>query len=136
MKNYCFQHSNAQPDRQPKSAIRLRTGGPVDPNRPRPIKVEFTSKASKWEFIERANASVRSRNVFVKAYESKEKREEQYALRQRIRDLKHSPDTDGEYRIRSLKIQKKDPVSGGIEGSEHRSPLKQPAQPNPTKIPT
>ncbi|KAF6017984.1 hypothetical protein EB796_023703 [Bugula neritina] len=112
MKNYCFQHSDAQPDRQPKSAIRLRTSGPVDPNRPRPIKVEFTSEASKWEFIKRANASLRSLNVFVKPDESKEKREEQYALRQRIRDLKHSPDTDGEYRIRSLKIQKKDPVSG------------------------
>jgi len=53
--------------------------------------------------------------VFVKPDESKEKREEQYALRQRIRDLKHSPDTDGEYSIRSLKIQKKDPVSGNGE---------------------
>ncbi|KAF6021308.1 hypothetical protein EB796_020382 [Bugula neritina] len=70
MKNYCFQHSDAQPDRQPKSAIRLRTSGPVDPNRPRPIKVEFTSEASKWKFIKRANASLRSLNVFVKPDES------------------------------------------------------------------
>jgi len=73
MKNYCFQHSDAQPARQPKSAIRLRTSRPVDPNRPRPIKVEFTSETSKWEFIKRANASLRSLNVFVKPDESKKK---------------------------------------------------------------
>jgi len=75
MKNYCSQHSDAQPDWQPKRGIRLRTSGPVDPNRPRPIKVEFTSKASKWEFIKRVNTSLRSLNVFVKPEESKEKRE-------------------------------------------------------------
>ncbi|KAF6018094.1 hypothetical protein EB796_023598 [Bugula neritina] len=57
----------------PKSAIRLRTSRPVDPNRPRPIKVEFTSETSKWEFIKRANASLRSLNVFVKPDESKKK---------------------------------------------------------------
>ena len=44
-------------------------------------------------------------NIFVKPDESKEKRDQQYALRQKIKELNNDEDT-GIYRIKSLKMQR------------------------------
>lgn len=90
--------------------MRLQTKTPSSSrptDKPRPIKVEFPDETSRWEFIRRANATLRQSNTRAKPDESKEKRDQQYALRQKIKELKSVGDTDAEYRIRSLQIQKK-----------------------------
>lgn len=98
MKKDCFQRT-----KQPLRSIRLNTKAT---GRPRPIKLEFSDEATKWEFLKRANASLRCQNIFCKLDESKEARDQQYKMRQTIKQMKEI-NTDTEYRIRSNKIQNK-----------------------------
>lgn len=112
MKEECFMNGSFRLHKQPINAIRLQPKNPTPKEKPRPIRVEFPDEVSKWEFIKRANATLRQQNIFAKPDESKERRDQQYALRQKIRDLKANGDADGEYRIRNSKIQRKDAESG------------------------
>ncbi|KAF6025285.1 hypothetical protein EB796_016405 [Bugula neritina] len=82
---------------KPLRAIRLQTSGPVDKNKPRPIKIEFLDEYSKWEFLKRTNATLRGRKIYCKLDECKEIRDQQYALRQEIKQMKgENSDTDQE----------------------------------------
>lgn len=102
MRKDCFQST-----KQPIKVTRLQTAGPRNGNPARPIKVEFPDEHSKWEFLKRANATLRADKIFCKLDESKETRDRQYALRQQIKQMKENDDSDKEYRIRNLKIQVK-----------------------------
>lgn len=97
----CFLHTQ-----EPTKATRLQVtnGGAA----PRPIKLEFSDEATKWEFLKRVNATQKEQKIFCKLDESKEARDQQYALRQQIREMKATGENNTtEYRIRSLKIQTK-----------------------------
>lgn len=96
----CFLHT-----KEPVKAIRLQTTSSSESSRP--IKLEFTDEPTKWEFLKRVNATQRDQNIFCKLDESKEVRDQQYALRQQIRDMKANSEDETQYRIRSLKIQSK-----------------------------
>ena len=103
MKHTCFQHTNI-----PAQAFRL---GKILEGKTRPIKVIFEDEKTKWAFITRVNSSLKGENYFCKPDTSKEFREQEYALRQQVKSLR-SNNTDISYRIRSMKIQQKNPESG------------------------
>ena len=103
MKHTCFQHTNI-----PAQAFRL---GKILEGKTRPIKVIFEDEKAKWAFITRVNSSLKGENYFCKPDTSKEFREQEYALRQQVKSLR-SNNTDISYRIRSMKIQQKNPESG------------------------
>ena len=85
MKNQSFKHDNFYLGKQPMNAIRLQSSGNQNTSRPRPIKIESPDEASKWEFIKRANFTLWHQSIFVKPDQSKEKRDQQYALHQKIK---------------------------------------------------
>lgn len=101
LRNDCFLHTQ-----EPVKATRLQTT--TGATTLRPIKLEFPDEATKWEFLKRVNATQKEQNIFCKLDESKETRDQQYALRQQIREMKATGgDNTTLYRIRSLKIQTK-----------------------------
>lgn len=109
MKEDCFQRTNG-----PVRAIRLQTSGSNDTSKPKPMKLEFKDEYSKWEFLKRANAALRNENIFCKLDESKQKRDLQYSLRQKIKQMKESgADADQEYRIRNHRIQSRSQQAQG-----------------------
>ena len=98
LKKDCFTHT-----KQPVKAIRLQASGA---STTKPIKLEFTDENTKWEFLKRVNATQREQKIFCKLDESKEVRDQQYALRQQIKKIKSAnSENNTQYRIRSMKIQ-------------------------------
>ena len=105
LNNECFSKSP-----MPVSAFRL--GAKKDnTTTPRPIKVKFNDEASKWEFVKRVNANLKSQRIFCKLDTSKEFRDKEYALRQRLQKLK-ADDSNQKYRIRDMQIQSLQSDSG------------------------
>jgi hypothetical protein len=91
---------------KPIQAMRL---GKKTGDRPRPIKIKFQDEATKWSFLKRTNSKeTRSPGVFCKVDASKEVRDEEYRLREKMRELKKDG-INSALRIRNLKIEQKLP---------------------------
>ena len=104
MKQECFKKSSP-----PVMAMRLgrKSQEETENKKPRPIKLVFESEASKWNFVKRVNSgSARDEGIFCKIDTSQEVRNQEWALREKIRELKNSDDVS-EYRIRNLHIEQK-----------------------------
>lgn len=111
MTRECFKKSNP-----PVMAMRLgRKSSDEDENRkPRPIKLVFENESSKWDFVKRVNSgTMKQENIFCKIDTSQEVRNQEWVLREKIRELKGS-DVTAEYRIRNLQIEQKQ-LSGNWE---------------------
>ena len=105
LRDVCFQHI--------KTPINmLRLGNKVE-GKKRPVKLEFVDETSKWEFLKRANATMRSSNIFCKLDVSRETRDREYVLRQEVRKLKETHH-DAVYRIRNCKIQQRNAEGNGL----------------------
>ena len=94
----------------PEHAARLGTKGDT----PRPIKLRFSDEKSKWEFLKRANSKLRENKIFCRLDVSAKVREQEYQLRQNIKQLKNQ-NNDQEYRIRNMTIEQKNKSSGEWE---------------------
>lgn len=94
----------------PEHATRLGTKGDA----PRPIKLRFSTEKSKWEFLKRSNASLREERIFCRLDVNAKVREQEYQLRQRLKQLKND-NSDQEYRIRNMTIEQKIQPSGNWE---------------------
>ena len=70
---------------------------------PRPIKVRFNNEQEKWQFVKRVNA-MKIDGVFCKLDSSKATRNDEWALRERVRELRAKDDSI-HYRIRDMAIQ-------------------------------
>lgn len=87
----------------PVKAVRL--GQKVE-GKNRPIKLEFTDEHWKWEFLKRANAMLKGDRIYCKLDVSKEVRDQEFAMREKLRKLrKNNPSS--EYRIRDGQAQTK-----------------------------
>ena len=94
----------------PEHAARLGTKRET----PRPIKLRFVDEKSKWEFLKRANAKLREYDIFCGLDKSNKVREQEYQLRQTIKQLKIK-NNEHEYRIRNMAIEQKNQSSGEWE---------------------
>lgn len=107
MKQECFKHSN-----QPVMAIRLgrkQTDQNSPGSRPRPIKITFESEPHKWDFVKRINSgNMRRDGIFCKIDVSQEVRNQEWALREKVRELRKSED-GVDYRIRNAHIEQREP---------------------------
>jgi len=92
---------------KPLTAKRLQTSQSSVGIKPGPIKLEFSDEGSKWTFLKRANATLRPKNIYCKLDESKALRDQQYRLRQQIKEMKEQDESGTQYRIRNMKIQAK-----------------------------
>ena len=101
MKKECFKNLDT-----PHTAIRLGKRN-IENQHNRPIKIIFENEQSKWAFIKRVNSgALKSEKIVCKLDVSKEIRNQEYALRERIRELKKE-DSDASYRLRNLQIEQK-----------------------------
>lgn len=91
---------------KPLTAKRLQTNSPSSGSKPGPVKLEFADEESKWAFVKRANAKLRTHEIYCKLDESKSVRDQQYKLRQQIKQMKEQDQTT-QYRIRNMQIQTK-----------------------------
>ena len=76
---------------------------------PRPIKLIFENESTKWEFVKRVNSGeMKQKKIFCKIDASQEVRNQEWALREQIREYRKADD-GSQYRIRSLRIEQKQP---------------------------
>lgn len=86
----------------------MRLGKKIE-SRARPIKIRFEDEASKWAFLKRANTkNNKAPGVFCKVDASKEVRDEEYQLREKVRELKQGGGHSA-LRIRNLTIEERLP---------------------------
>ena len=103
LKKDCFTQST-----NPTQALRL--GAKIE-SKSRPIKVKFNDENSKWEFVKRVNDQLKGQGFFCKVDNTKEYRDQEYKLRQQVRQLRED-NKEGSYRICSMNIQQKDKTTG------------------------
>lgn len=102
-----------------KNVHRIGRKGDTGQTKIRPIRVLLDSEQKKWEALKRFNA-LRKPGVFARLDLSKEEREEDFRLRQELRQAKKE-DPIGEYKIRRQKIIKvgQELSPGESQGTAH-----------------
>lgn len=102
MKTELFLHCS-----KPVQAWRL---GRKEEGKNRPIKLRFEDEPSKWKFLKRVNnISTRTPGVYCKLDTSKTVRDQEYKLRNQMRELLKN-DESPQYRIRNMKIEERSPT--------------------------
>ena len=86
---------------EPVSAFRL---GAKTNERVRPTKVKFINEDAKWVFLKRVNEQFKGTKTFCLLDRSKEIRDEEYKLRQVVKQLS-SENVSQRFRTREMKIQ-------------------------------
>ena len=87
---------------KPITAYRL---GPKDSAKNRSIKLNFRDESEKWSFLKRSN-TLRTEKIFCKLDLTKETRDKEYQLREKIYVLRAESEHT-KYRMKDLKIQQK-----------------------------
>ena len=72
----------------------------------RPLKRTFRDEEARWNFVKRANHSLRSDGMFCKLDVNKKTRDIEFQLREQLRGLRKEDTNSTEYRIRNLSIKK------------------------------
>ena len=106
---------------KPLSAKRLRTNPNNSGNKPGLVKLEFADEDSKWAFMKHGHIKLKPKGINI----SQAERDQQYQLRQKIREMKESngEDSPKQYRIRNMRIQSN--ASGDWEFLPVNRPVRQ-----------
>lgn len=94
---------------KPLTAKRLKTNSNNPGTKPGPVKLEFADEDSKWAFVKHGHIKLKPKGIRIKLDESQAVRDQQYNLREQIRQMKarDGEESTTQYRIRNMKIQSK-----------------------------